>query len=243
MAIRALVSLVKPTSVTSTTKLESVISHQKADLHTTSIKMQALAYRDDVNKNKWIYDEFDWRTSTPSICTLPPYMDYGTQYYLTKAECENLEGTWDSGIVNILLSEVLVKVINKPLTESISLAELTELHYSKIPSTETVSVVETFAKVVTWHRTPTDAFTLDDAATIDKDYYGNKGNVATILDILGVDLSKPATDSYTVADVIVIAMSYVRAVNDSVSTGDVSNITNRSGAVMNGTFFNNITLN
>lgn len=237
MAIRALVSLVKPTSVTSTTKLESVISHQKADLHTTSIKMQALAYRHDVNKNKWLYENVDFGVST---CN---FGGNTVEYGLTKAQCEAMEGTWDSGIINILLSEVLVKVINKPLTESISLAELTELHYSKIPSTETVSVVETFAKVVTWHRTPTDAFTLDDAATIDKDYYGNKGNVATILDILGVDLSKPATDSYTVADVIVIAMSYVRAVNDSVSTGDVSNITNRSGAVMNGTFFNNITLN
>lgn len=238
MAIRALVSLVKPTSVTSTTKLESVISHQKADLHTTSIKMQALAYRDDVNKNKWLYEYADFG---PSVCSFGA--SYPVEYGLTKSQCEDMEGTWDSGVINILLSEVLVKVISKPLTESISLAELTELHYSKIPSTETVSVVETFAKVVTWHRTPTDAFTLDDAATIDKDYYGNKGNVATILDILGVDLSKPATDSYTVGDVIVVAMSFVQTVNDSVSTGDVSNITNRSGAVMNGTFFNNITLN
>ena len=237
MAIRALVSLIKPTSVTSTTKLESVISHQKATINTTSIKMQALAYRHDVNKNKWLYENVDFGVST---CN---FGGNTVEYGLTKAQCEAMEGTWDSGIINILLSEVLVKVINKPLTESISLAELTELHYSKIPSAETVSVVETFAKVVTWHRTPTDAFTLDDAATIDKDYYGNKGNVATILDILGVDLSKPATDSYTVGDVIVVAISFVQTVNDSVSTGDVSDITNRSGAVMNGTFFNNITLN
>ena len=237
MAIRALVSLIKPTSVTSTTKLESVISHQKATINTTSIKIQALTYRHDVNKNKWLYENVDFGVST---CN---FGGNTVEYGLTKAQCEAMEGTWDSGIINILLSEVLVKVINKPLTESISLAELTELHYSKIPSAETVSVVETFAKVVTWHRTPTDAFTLDDAATIDKDYYGNKGNVATILDILGVDLSKPATDSYTVGDVIVVAISFVQTVNDSVSTGDVSDITNRSGAVMNGTFFNNITLN
>ena len=88
-----------------------------------------------------------------------------------------------------------------------------------------------------------DAFTLDDAATIDKDYYGNKGNVFQILDILNIEMGRGFTDSYTVGDVVAIAMAYNRTPNETLSTGDVPVINNRSGALMNGTFFNNITLN
>ena len=140
-----------------------------------------------------------------------------------------------------VLSEVLVNVIVKPLTDTVAINELYAPAYSKIPSTEVLQVADTFAKVVTWDRFITDAFTLDDAAQVDKDYYGNKGNVTQMLDLLGIQLSTNYVDSYTVGDVLAIVMAYNKS--DSVSVGDVPILRNRSGTLMNGTFFNNITLN
>lgn len=145
------------------------------------------------------------------------------------------------------LSEVYLNVYTKPLTESLSISEIYGWNLQKTPATESLSVADTFAKVVSWNRNFTDAFTLDDAAQIDKDYYGNKGNVFTILDLLNISLSRDltdATDTMTVGDVLAITVAYNRTITpDGVSIGDVPSIANRSGALMNGTFFNNITLN
>jgi len=143
-----------------------------------------------------------------------------------------------------VFSEVLVKVIAKPVVENIAITELYSAGYSKIPPTDTAQLADTFAKVVTWNRNITDAFTLDDAAQVDKDYFGNKGNIARLLDVLEIDLNTEFGHSYSVGDVAEIVMAFVRNVpNDGVSMGDVPILRNRSGSLMNGTFFNNITLN
>jgi len=143
---------------------------------------------------------------------------------------------------SVPLSEVYLSVYTKPFTESLAISEVYGWNLQKTP-TESLSIAETFAKVVSWNRNINDAFTLDDAATIDKDYYGNKGNVFQILDILDIEMGRELTDSYTVGDVVAIAIAYNRTPNETLSTGDVPVINNRSGALMNGTFFNNITLN
>ena len=140
-----------------------------------------------------------------------------------------------------VLSEVLINVISKPLADSVAINELYAPAYSKIPSAEVLQVADTFAKVVTWDRFITDAFTLDDAAQVEKDYYGNKGNVTQMLDFLNIQLTTGYADSYTVSEVLAIVMAYNKS--DSVSVGDVPILRNRSGTLMNGTFFNNITLN
>lgn len=144
---------------------------------------------------------------------------------------------------SVPLSEVYLSVYTKPFAESLAISEVYGWNLQKTPATESLSIAETFAKVVSWQRNINDAFTLDDAATIDKDYYGNKGNVFQILDILNIEMGRGFTDSYTVGDVVAIAMAYNRTPNETLSTGDVPVINNRSGALMNGTFFNNITLN
>ena len=144
---------------------------------------------------------------------------------------------------SVPLSEVYLSVYTKPFTESLAISEVYGWNLQKTPATESLNIAETFAKVVSWQREFSDAFTLDDAATIDKDYYGNKGNVFQILDILNIEMGRGFTDSYTVGDVVAIAMAYNRTPNETLSTGDVPVINNRSGALMNGTFFNNITLN
>ena len=117
----------------------------------------------------------------------------------------------DTGVV---LSELHVTVLLKNVAESVELSESYISAYSK-PTTETLSLLETFAKVVTWNKSFTDAFTLDDAAQIDKDYYGVKGNVAFMLDVLGIDLNRPATDSYTVGDIYTAAVNKVVSENIS----------------------------
>ena len=115
-----------------------------------------------------------------------------------------------SSPTGVLLTELFVTVLLKNVAESVELTETSILGLG-IGKSETLSLVETFAKVVLFERSFTDAFTLDDAAQIDKDYYGVKGNVAFMLDVLGINLNRPETDSYTVGDV------YSAAVNKIVS--------------------------
>jgi len=107
---------------------------------------------------------------------------------------------------------VFVTVLNKAVTETLSISELPELALGMAKS-ETLSLVETFAKAITWNRSLTDAFTLDDAAQVDKDYYGVKGNVASMLDIIGLSIEKIATDSYTVGDIYNLAVDKVVSEN------------------------------
>ena len=111
----------------------------------------------------------------------------------------------DTGVV---LSELHVTFLTKNIAESVELSEASILAFNK-PVTETLSLVETFAKVVTWNRSFTDAFTLDDAAQIDKDYYGVKGNVAFMLDVIGLSTAKIATETVTVGDVYTAVVNKV----------------------------------
>ena len=108
----------------------------------------------------------------------------------------------------VLLSDIFVTVLNKNLSETLTLSEASILGYNKNPS-ETLSLVESFARAITFNRSFTDAFTLDDAASIDKDYYGNKGNVAFMLDVIGLSTAKIATETVTVGDVYTAVVNKV----------------------------------
>ena len=115
----------------------------------------------------------------------------------------------DTGVV---LSELHVTFVNKNIAESVELSEASILGLG-LSKSETLSLVETFAREVLYQRSFTDAFTLDDAAQIDKDYYGVKGNVAFMLDVIGLSTAKIATDSYTVGDVYSAAVDKVVSEN------------------------------
>jgi hypothetical protein len=117
------------------------------------------------------------------------------------------------------LGDVNVLVVNKNLSETIPLADDSSWSFGK-NKLETLALVESFVKAVTYNRSFTDAFTLDDLSQIDKDFYGNKGNVAFITDIIGLDHTKALTDSYTVSDVVNIAMLFVRTFTDSFNIND-----------------------
>jgi hypothetical protein len=111
----------------------------------------------------------------------------------------------DTGVV---LSELHITVLLKNVAEALTLSEAPVLGLGMARS-ETLNLLESFAKVVTWNKSFTDAFTLDDAAQIDKDYYGNKGNVAFMLDVIGLSAAKVVTDSVTVGDVYNAAINKV----------------------------------
>ena len=117
------------------------------------------------------------------------------------------------------LSDVQFSLVEKNLSETVTLNESSIWEFAK-NAPETLALVESFTKVVTFNRAFTDAFTLDDLSQIDKDFYGNKGNVAFMLDIIGLDQEKVLTDSYTVSDVVNLAVAFVRDFTDSYSFTD-----------------------
>jgi hypothetical protein len=177
MAIRAFVTVTKPTNVVSSVKTEAVTSHQRVSVVSFTTRAEAIASRNDDSINQWFYEA-------------------------------------------IPLSELVVTSFTKSLTETLSISEAPVLGLGMAKS-ETLNMLESFAKVVTFNRSFTDAFTLDDAAQVEKDYYGNKGNVAFMLDVLGISLNRPATDSYTVGDVYTAAVNKIVAENVSLIESQV----------------------
>jgi hypothetical protein len=142
------------------------------------------------------------------------------------------------------LSDVQFSLVEKNLSETVTLDEVVGWSYAK-NAPETLALVESFAKVVSFNRAFNDAFTLDDLSQIDKDFYGNKGNVAFMLDIIGLSYHKDFTNKnflnlntlnsndlnndgseddrrVTVSDVVTLAIDWVRAFTDSYSFTDTN---------------------
>ena len=107
------------------------------------------------------------------------------------------------------LSDVRFNLVEKNLTDSVPLVDVSAYDFSALKE-DSFTFADTFTKVVAYHRSFTDAFTLDDLSQIDKDFYGNKGNIFTFADIIGLTYNKVFTDSYTVGDVFVRVVSYAR---------------------------------
>jgi hypothetical protein len=113
------------------------------------------------------------------------------------------------------LSDVTIRVVNKVLADTPIITDAYSSHYSKIKAPDLFNIADTFVKVVTYKRDIADAFTLDDASQIDKDYYGNKGNIFAFLDIIGLDHTKIEEDSYSVSDVVEVAIHFSRSFSNS----------------------------
>lgn len=119
----------------------------------------------------------------------------------------------------IPLGDVRFNLVEKNLTDTTTLADEDYLTFSK-NSAETLSLVESFARVVSYKRNFNDVFTLDDLSQIDKAFYGNKGNVTFITDIIGLSHEKVASETLTLAEVITITLTYLRDFTDSTVLGD-----------------------
>ena len=112
-------------------------------------------------------------------------------------------------------------VIVKPaLSDVFALLDVLALHPLKSPS-DSVTVSDAAAKVLAKYIA--DGFAVDDGVLIDKDYTGTKGNVATMLDVLGLSYGHVVADSYSMSDVVAQVWDYVRNFNDLVVLTDVEN--------------------
>ena len=119
------------------------------------------------------------------------------------------------------LADIHFTLLEKNLSDNITLPDAPEVH-PILNKTETLSLLETFVNVIAYNRSFNDAFTLDDASLIDKDYYGNKGNVTFILDVVGLSQEKILADSYTVGDVFKNVVTFIRTFGDSVAFNDAN---------------------
>ena len=119
-----------------------------------------------------------------------------------------------------LLSEVHFTLLEKNVSDSYTFSDSEQKHVGKGFTTDSVSFTETFVNQIAYHRKFNDAFTLDDLSQIDKDFYGNKGNIFAFTDILGLTYEKNLTDNYTVGDFVAAAVNKVA--QDSFSFTDTS---------------------
>ncbi|MBC8550305.1 MAG: hypothetical protein H8D23_11740 [Candidatus Brocadiales bacterium] len=130
---------------------------------------------------------------------------------------ENSGNQWVYEIVP--LNDLVVQILNKSLSDSATLGDTSSFSFSKY-DTETLALVESFARVVSYNRSFTDAFTLDDLSQIDKDFYGNKGNITWITDIIGLSHEKMVSETLTLAEIITVTLTYLRDFTDSTTMLD-----------------------
>lgn len=100
--------------------------------------------------------------------------------------------------------------------------------------TDALSVAESLSRVVTYNRTFTDAFSMDDAATVNafvKDHANTKTNVFTFADSQAFGFSKAATDTFSFADDEEFAFG--KGLTDSVSMTENLSFALFSNAAMN----------
>ena len=113
------------------------------------------------------------------------------------------------------LADVFVNVVSKVLTDTAIISEQYSSDFTKVSSPDLCTLLDAFVKVVSYQRDFSDAFTLDDISQIDKDFFGNKGNIFGVTDVIGLTQNKVLTDSYTFSDVINVALTFYRNWTDS----------------------------
>jgi hypothetical protein len=144
------------------------------------------------------------------IKALPLAVAIELGYFIIFLEAKDNFAFTDASIVDLL----------KNANETINLDELTDLYFSKF-ETEIIAATDTFVKAVTYNRTFNDFFTLDDVSQIDKDFYGNKGNIFSFVELIGLTHNKVLPDSCTVGDVVANVISFKRSFTDPISLNDV----------------------
>ena len=119
----------------------------------------------------------------------------------------------------IPLGDVRFNSVEKNLTDITTLTDEIPLTFEK-NTTETLAFAEDFARVVSYNRSFTDAFTLDDLSQIDKDFYGNKGNIFGFTDIVGLTHNKNLTDNYSVGDVFAKVIEFYRDFSETLNLSE-----------------------
>lgn len=133
--------------------------------------------------------------------------------------------------------------VGKGLADSFTFSDAFDSFGIEKGLTDTQSMTESLARTVQYSRIFTDTFVMDDAATVDalqKATSALKQNIVSMGDLFGrtvifnrlftdsvtptedhaVSFSKPATDSFSVSEVLSRAVTYNRAFSDSQGFGD-----------------------
>ncbi len=119
----------------------------------------------------------------------------------------------------LALSEVTVLVTTKLLTDSFSVADTSPWALEKAVA-DPLALSDTFSYAVSWKRTFSDVFVLDDTALINKDFYGNKGNAFGVADDDTWDLNKGINDPLTIGDTTTRTVAFSRSFSDPMSVTD-----------------------
>lgn len=161
------------------------------------------------------------------------------------------------------VSDVAVLTIDKNLTETISLSELFSVSFDTVktdsfnisdasavdvtkPVTDAISLSDAFSKVVTYSRTFSDVFTLDDTSTVDaisKEVDSAKINVFSLTDVPTFSFDKGLADAFSFTENT--AFSVDKPLSDSFSFSETVSVTLLGGAssVLNVSALNTFTLN
>ena len=126
----------------------------------------------------------------------------------------------------LTLSEVVAVALSKNLSDSFTQTDVAIVDMTK-GLAHSFAFADSLSRTVTYNRSFSDAFTLDDTAQVDKFIGANKGNIATITDVLGYGLTKPLTDTTTLSDVI--ANLVAKVLGDSFSFSDSASLDNAKG--------------
>ena len=119
----------------------------------------------------------------------------------------------------VLLSEITVLATTKVFADSFSVADTSPWVLEKAVA-DPLALSDTFSYAVSWKRTFSDVFVLDDTALINKDFYGNKGNAFGVADDDTWDLNKGINDPLTIGDTITRTLDFSRSFSDPMSVTD-----------------------
>ena len=131
------------------------------------------------------------------------------------------------------MSEAHAAFMSLGKTDSYSLSDAPAQSFGKAAS-DSLSLSESLARAVTYSRTFTDAFSMDDAATVSaliKDHGNAKTNVFSFADSQAFGFSKAATDTFSLADDEDI--EFGKGLSDSVSMTENFSFALFSNAAMN----------
>lgn len=92
------------------------------------------------------------------------------------------------------------KDFTKQVADQAALVDLPSLNISLDKHSDITGITDYFTKSTTFNRAFNDAFTLDDYASVDKDFIGTKGNVLGVSDSQAFEYSKPLIDTLGQSD-------------------------------------------
>jgi hypothetical protein len=126
---------------------------------------------------------------------------------------ENSKNKWI--YEEIPLSDLFVNYVNKSIFDETELVD----HFTNafgLTKEDSTEFIENFSRVAHFRRNFEHAFTLDDSALIDKDFYGNKGNIFDFDDIYAASLGKGVSDDFSLGEEFARVVQFYREFSHSV---------------------------